>query len=108
MSNQLNQARAQADQKDRVDACRDELAGYLKEMKGWNADSGDEILQSLASMHARAASMRHWMHDQKSQKANKFRQNELSDFMDTCDFQFRIYSRIQSVRQSEMNLSRGY
>lgn len=108
MSAELNQARAQADQKDRVDACREEIAGYLKEMQDWDADQGDNILQSLASMHARAASMRHWLHDQRSQKANKFRQNELNDFINTCDFQFRIYSRIQSVRQSEMNLSRGF
>lgn len=108
MSNELNQGRVQSDQKDRVDECRDELAGYLKSMKDWDADNGDFILQEIASMHARAASIRHWLHNQKSQKATKFRQNELKDFIDTCDFQFRVYSRIQSVRQSEMNLSRGF
>lgn len=103
MSNEVNKSVRSDDQ---IDKFRNELADYLKEIAGWSASA--DVLQQIASMHARAAQIRHWLHGQNSPRATNFRKNEVYDFIQTCDFQFRVYSRLEAVRQSEMSMTRGY
>jgi hypothetical protein len=95
-------------QPDPIRTIHEELAGYLAEMRTWSADCVFDALQSLASMNARAAEIRHRMHGSNSPRARSFREGELRDFFDTCEFQFKVYSRLQAVRQSEFDLARGY
>lgn len=94
--------------KSKIEEFRDELEDYIGEMRNWSPAQGTDVMGYLASMNARAAQMRHWLHGQQNRSAQMFRQNELQDFLDTCEFQFRVYSRIQSVKQSELSLSRGF
>lgn len=95
-------------QPDPYRAIHEELGGYLAEMRSWNADCVFEALQSLASMNARAAEIRHRLHAANNPRSRSFRDGELRDFFETCEFQFKVYSRLQAVRQSEFDLARGY
>lgn len=95
-------------QPDPYKEAHEELEGYLAQMKAWDPESMFEVLSDLASMNARAAEMRHRLHGSNSPRARSFRDGQLRDFFETCDFQFKVYSRLQAVRQAEFDLSRGY
>jgi hypothetical protein len=85
-----------------------ELALYLGEMKSFTADNVYEALSALASMNARAAELRHGLYNLGNPRSRSFRDGELRDFFETCEFQFKVFSRLQAVRQQEFDLSRGY
>ena len=95
-------------QPDPYQQAHEELQGYLAEMRDWNPELVQDALSRLASMNARAAEMRHRLHGTNSHRARSFREGQLRDFFDVCDFQFKVYSRLQAVRQSEYDLARGY
>lgn len=77
-------------------------------MGEWDHTDVLAALSGLASMNARAAEIRHALHDVNTRSAQSFRSGPLKDFMDTCEYQFKVYSRIQAVHQAEFDLSRGY
>lgn len=108
MTSKVESTNSSKESRSQLDEFREELGEYIAEMRSWSPSQGSEVMGYLASMNARAAQMRHWLHSQQNRSAHMFRQNELQDFLDTCDFQFRVYSRIQSVKQSEITMSRGF
>lgn len=84
-----------------------ELDGYYVEMKQFLSMEPTEIYMKLAAWSARASEIRSRLVRQESRKAQAFRTREVDPFIDECDRQFKIYSRIQSCRQQEWDMQRG-
>ena len=61
----------------------------------------------IASYAAYASEMRGRVVRSESRRMQAFRTRELDPFLDQCEFQFKVWSRYQSVRQMEYDLTRG-
>lgn len=88
-------------------AARSELDGYYVQMRAFDAMDVTDIFQKVAAWSGRAAELRSHLVRQESRRAATFRTRELEPFLEQLDFQFRVYSRLQSVRQMEADLARG-
>lgn len=98
---------ANSDEASVISAARRELDGYYVEMRHFDGFDVTDIFQKIAAWSGRAAELRSHLVRQESRRAATFRTRELEPFLEQLDFQFRIYSRLQSVRQMEADLSRG-
>jgi hypothetical protein len=84
-----------------------ELDEAMAELKKFSGMDPGEVLLSLSSWHARAFEMRTRIQRSSSRRADAFRTRQLDPFMDACEFQFKIHSRLHSVRQFDWDLSKG-
>lgn len=90
------------------------LAGFQREVDEWYATmktfagmDPPEVLLNLSSWHARALEMRSNIMRSGSNRANGFRTKELDPFLEGCEFQFRVHSRLLTIRQHEWDLAKG-
>lgn len=90
-----------------LQALQQELAGYLRSMQEFPSWDTDEVMRALSAMAARAAEIRLFCVRDNGAKANAFRTKEIDPFLDQCDFQFKVHSRIQSVREMEFRMAGG-
>lgn len=90
-----------------VDSWRAELdEGYTTMRKFGSMDITD-VLLTLSAFSARAAEMRAQCNRVENRKAAAFRSREVDPFLEEVDRQFRIHSRLQSVRQMEWDAMKG-
>lgn len=94
-------------QGDWIEGFKGELDAYFIVMKHFSQMEPTDILQALASFSARVSEMRGQLMRVDSRKSTAFRTREIDPFLTECDRQFRLYSRIQSIREMEYKLSGG-
>lgn len=88
-----------------IRALQGELDAYYVQMRGFSAADVTDIFMCLAAFSARASEVRGYLSRQVSKRIDSFRTKELDPFIEECDRQFRIWSRMQSVRQMEADMS---
>jgi len=92
---------------DIIDSWRKELLTYLKDMHEFQSmNDVSSILRKLSGFSARAS----YMHAIAVRSGNKdvaaFRTKEIDPFLKETEFQFRVWSRINSVYQQEWEMSK--
>lgn len=92
---------------DFIEPLRTELTGYRTEMCKLKGHTTREVMVLLSGWHARATVMRAQASRSESRRANAFRTQEVDPFIEACDFQFRIWSRVQAFDSDEMRMARG-
>lgn len=86
---------------------RPELVGYLKEMHKFQDDPDlNGILRKLSGFSARASWMRNIVVRSQINEIVRFRIDEIDPFLSEVDRQFKIYSRILSSNQFELDMTK--
>jgi histidinol-phosphate/aromatic aminotransferase/cobyric acid decarboxylase-like protein len=90
-----------------VDKYNAEFKDKLKEMQDfWKSNDIEDILRTLSRFTSRAAHVRYVLTDYPNNpRATRFRIDKIDPFITEADRQFKIYSRIQSITETEMKLS---
>lgn len=84
-----------------------EFDSYYAAMRHFSDRDVTEIFMAVAAFSARACEIRSNLIRNESRRAAAFRTREIDPFLEACEFQFKVWSRLQSVRQMEVDLSRG-
>lgn len=90
-----------------VDDLRIELDAYYSEIHKFENYDLVTIFQRLAAISGRASEMRSVLTRNESRRGASFRTKEVEPFIDELDRQYRLWSRVQSVRDFEFKLSGG-
>ena len=85
---------------------REEMDSYYKLMETFDSEPVDEVMRALASMTSRFSQIRSWIVRSESRAGTHFRTKEVDPFIEECDRQFKIWSRILSVQSMDWELSR--
>lgn len=91
----------------KLDSWRQELGGYFAEMQEFQNMAPDDVFLRLSAFSARASEIRYEITQTDNRRHQSFRTQGIDPFLEECDRQFRIHSRIQSVRDMEFKLSGG-
>ena len=86
---------------------RQELLGYVQDMKVLRSADPDEAMAWLSSVSARALEMISFTLTNDCRAATKFRIEELIPFRDETRFQFQVASRRWAVQEQEWQMVRG-
>ena len=86
---------------------RDELDAYYAEMKKFESMELDEILMKLAGFSSRFSYIRSLTVRSVRKEATAFRTTEIDPFITECDRQFKIWSRVLSVKMQDWAMERG-
>lgn len=92
---------------DNLNGWMKELDGYYQEMQDFKNCEPDEIFMSLSAWTSRASHMRSMIHRSQSKIQQAFRTKQVDPFIDECDRQFKIWSRVFSVQTLDWNMQRG-
>lgn len=84
-----------------------ELDLYYEAVKAFANQEPDEVLQQIAAFTARLCEIRARLQRSGSAIANKLRTREVEPLMEQLDFQFRIGSRLQAIREFDFKASGG-
>lgn len=90
-----------------LDGYRKEIDGYRKEMCELGARDPSDVFQRIAGWAARVSDIRATVYRDESRRSTAFRTRDIDPFLDQCDFQFKVWSRIQAVREMEYKLTGG-
>lgn len=96
-------------------------ARYGSSLEGWKKEIGTyytvmkmmidmdptEVFQTLSQFSARASEMRSQISRQETREQSNFRLRVLDPFIEECDRQFKIHSRIQAIREMDARLAGG-
>lgn len=92
---------------DPLDTLRDEVLSYYAEMREFGAMDVVDVFLSLSAWSARVGELRAYIVMRDDRKANALRTKILDPFLEQVDFQFKVHSRIQAVREMEARLAGG-
>lgn len=105
---------AHEDEEVRVDPKKDlitnwqvELDTYYRVMQQLGAMDPSEVMLRLSSWSARASEIRSQLVRVDSRRTTAFRTREVDPFLEECDRQFKIHSRLQSLRELEWKMQGG-
>lgn len=84
-----------------------ELASYYTVMKRWSDGDLGDAFQKLSAFSARASELRGVLNNINGRDAQAFRTRQIEPFLEECDRQFKVLSRIQSIRQFDWDQSKG-
>lgn len=90
-----------------ADDWRLELSAYLADMQKFEGMEPTEVFFRLAAFSARAAEIRFQIASGESRRLTAFRTQCVDPFIEMCEFQFRVHSRIQAIREMEFRISGG-
>ena len=96
-----------ADAPNWIEPLQQEIDGYYEIMKQFNQYEPAEIFLYIAAWSARASEIRSKIVRVESRRAQAFRTRELDPFLDELDRQFRIHSRVVTIRQHEWDMQKG-
>lgn len=94
-------------EKSHTDNILDEIDSYYRRMKEFNDLEPTEVLQLLSSFSARASEIRSVLQRVDSKRSYAVRTKHIDPFIEECDRQFKVHSRIQSIRETDFKLARG-
>lgn len=86
---------------------REELDTYFVQLRQLGRLPGDEVFLTLAGITARLAEIRSYIVRIDSRRMTALRSREIDPLIEECERQFRFFSRAQTVRQYEADLTRG-
>jgi hypothetical protein len=66
-----------------------------------------EVMQTISSVSARLCEIRAYLYQVDSRRSQALRIREVDPLIEECDRQFKIHSRIQSIKEVEYKLSGG-
>jgi len=92
---------------DQMYVWREELHGYFAAMRQFNVMDAVDVFEHLSAFSARASEIRNLCMEMDSRRNNNFRIREIDPFIEECDRQFKIHSRILSVKEVEARLAGG-
>lgn len=90
-----------------LDVWRSELDSYYSEMRKFESMDPVEVFLRLSAFSARASEIRSVIVRSENRRHTSFRTQEIDPFIDECDRQFKLHSRIQSTREMEFRISGG-
>lgn len=89
-----------------IESWREELGGYLKLIPTFQRLPIHEILKMLSAWSGRAYYIRSKVVRSTASSAQTFRTQEVDQFIQAVDTQFKIWSRAQSGMKDEWEMSR--
>jgi uncharacterized small protein (DUF1192 family) len=95
------------DDRQRIALLRRELDEYYQQILGFHMAEPDQVLLAVSGISARLIGIRAEIMRGGTQRANKFRTSELDPLLDHLEQQFRIHSRLLSVRDLDFRMSGG-
>lgn len=84
-----------------------EVDSWYVAMRSFGEHDPSDIFMSLAGISARASELRTQVQRSDNRRLTAFRTRELEPALDEVDRQFKLWSRVQSVRDLEFRLSGG-
>lgn len=84
-----------------------EVDSWYVAMRGFGEHDPSDIFMTLAAFSARASELRTQVQRSDNRRLTAFRTRELDPFLEEVDRQFRMFSRVQAVRDMEFRLSGG-
>lgn len=87
-----------------IAAYRDELDQMYTEMKTFDDFDLGNVFLKLAGWSARASEIRSHLSRHESRQNTAFKSKEIEPFLSEIDRQFRTFSRIQALRESEYKM----
>lgn len=84
---------------------RAELDGYFVALKRFGSQPADEVYLQISGITARLGELRMICVRSESRRLAALRTREIDPLIEECDRQFRVHSRIQSVRQFDWEAS---
>jgi hypothetical protein len=84
---------------------RAEVDAYYTAMRGFQDLSLEEVFIQLAGLSARASEIRTNLIRQDRRAFQAFRTGEIDPFLTEVDRQFKVWSRLQSVREMEFKMT---
>jgi len=97
------------DQDETLIKFRKEILDYHKEMYNFSSSEEDvaDIMVKISAMSARVSWIRNLIVRSKLQYYQRFRIDEVDPFLSAVKDQFAIWSRYETVRRNEYDISRG-
>ena len=84
-----------------------EIDDYLRLIQTFGSCEPDEVLRQVSAVSARLTYLRIQLIREGNQRANRVRTQELDPLMDNLDMQFKIASRLLTVRQLDWDMAKG-
>lgn len=89
-----------------IEAWREELDLYYMEMAKFESMDLEDIFTHLAGYSARVSGIRSQIVRSTRRDITAFRQQEIDPFIDECDRQFKIWSRVHTVRAQDWEMTK--
>lgn len=86
---------------------RSEMDSAYVKMRNFPQAESDEIFKDLAGFTARFSHIRSQIVRVESRNWQNFRTKEVDPFLDECDRQFKIWSRVFSVKTLDWEMTKG-
>lgn len=90
-----------------VERWRAELGAYFAEMQKFENMEPNEVFLRLSAFTARASEIRFQITQTESRRGQSFRTQAIDPFLDECDRQFRVHSRVAAMREFEWKVTGG-
>jgi len=91
-----------------VEELRKEIDGFYVLLNSFSERQPEEIFVTISALTARASQIRNELVRRLDDRyLQNFRTKEVDPFLDECDRQFKIWSRVFSSRQLDWDISRG-
>lgn len=92
---------------DSIAAWKKEIAGYYETMGRFIELDALVVFQSLSQFSARASEIRSRISSNAGREETTFRTRVLDPFLEECDRQFKIHSRITAINELDARLAGG-
>lgn len=90
-----------------LDRLRMEFDGYYARLRQFESLEPDQVMLEVSAVAARLTEVRAQLLRDHGQRATRLRLDEVDPLLEQLDFQFKIHSRLQSVRDLDFRLSGG-
>ena len=94
-------------QVNRLDYWKEEIAESYKIMKEMTDMEATAVFRLLSQFSARASEIRSQIGPQEGKREAAFRIRIIDPFIEECDRQFKIHSRIQAINEMDARLAGG-
>lgn len=92
---------------DTIEAWKKEIAGYYSTMYDFIDTDAIKVFQDLSQFSARASEMRSRIGATASKDWQNFRIRVIDPFIEECDRQFKLHSRITAIQEMDARLAGG-
>jgi len=90
-----------------IPAVRAELDGYYALAEKWASEEPEVVMEQISAIGARLTTLRAQATRSTSQRASRFRIDELDPLIASLEFQFKVASRRQAIREFDFKLAGG-
>jgi hypothetical protein len=90
--------------RDSIESWQQEILEYYSVIRDFHQMEPDQVFSSLSALSARASEMRTMLVRNETRRAAAFRTREIDPFLEECDRQFKLHSRIQAIREFDLRM----